>query len=264
MTYLIGQLGVFLLTAFALGAAVGWSTSGPATPLVNRLSGLPRGLVLIVALAAVGAFALAIAKAIPDGPGFWWDSALLMLGAYLLGCMTGALARGVFGTESGAAGRQTVQHATATAAPPRRAALLAVPCPIPADGPAAAMRLPPGVAVAQSPASTAHDDDPDMMPVKPTGRDAPLSTGADDLKRIRGIGRVNEAKLNALGIFHFAQIAAWTPAEVKWMNQFFAFPGRIQREDWVGQAAILATGATTAFAARVDAGEVETSAPRRA
>ncbi|MCR9269850.1 MAG: NADH-quinone oxidoreductase subunit NuoE [Hyphomonadaceae bacterium] len=81
----------------------------------------------------------------------------------------------------------------------------------------------------------------------------------DDLKRIKGIGPVNEKALNELGIFKFSQIAAWTPANVDWVEDFMSFPGRIEREDWIAQAKTLAEGAETEFSKRVDAGEVESS-----
>ncbi|MEO1660417.1 MAG: NADH-quinone oxidoreductase subunit NuoE [Pseudomonadota bacterium] len=81
----------------------------------------------------------------------------------------------------------------------------------------------------------------------------------DDLKRIKGIGPVNEKALNSLGIFKFSQIAAWTPANVDWVEASLSFPGRIGREDWIAQAKLLAEGAETEFSKRVDAGEVESS-----
>ncbi len=81
----------------------------------------------------------------------------------------------------------------------------------------------------------------------------------DDLKRIKGIGPVNEDALNALGIHKFAQIAAWTPANVDWVEDAMSFPGRIEREDWIAQAKTLAAGEETDFSKRVDAGEVESS-----
>jgi predicted flap endonuclease-1-like 5' DNA nuclease len=81
----------------------------------------------------------------------------------------------------------------------------------------------------------------------------------DDLKRIRGIGRVNEAKLNEMGITTFAQIAAWGPAEEERYGDLLEFEGRIEREEWVAQAKILATGRDTEFSQRVDRGEVDTS-----
>lgn len=64
----------------------------------------------------------------------------------------------------------------------------------------------------------------------------------DDLKKIKGIGPVNEKALNELGIFKFSQIAAWTPSNVDWVEDFMSFPGRIEREDWIAQAKVLAEG----------------------
>ena len=67
----------------------------------------------------------------------------------------------------------------------------------------------------------------------------PRPGGADDLRRIRGIGPQNATRLNALGIYHLDQIAAWAPAEARWIGAYLAFPGRIEREDWMGQAKAL-------------------------
>ncbi len=81
----------------------------------------------------------------------------------------------------------------------------------------------------------------------------------DNLKRIKGIGPKNEDALNALGIFTFAQIASWSPADIDWIESQLSFPDRIGREDWTGQAALLAAGEVTEFARRVDAGDVVSS-----
>ena len=62
----------------------------------------------------------------------------------------------------------------------------------------------------------------------------------DDLQKIKGIGPVNAAQLNELGIYTFAQIAAWTPENVDWVEGYLSFPGRIEREDWIAQAERLA------------------------
>ena len=91
--------------------------------------------------------------------------------------------------------------------------------------------------------------------------DAPREGKADNLTRIKGIGVVNEKKLNEHGIFHFDQIGAWKKADVEAAEAYLAFDGRIAREDWVGQAKLLAKGQETEFSRRVDAGEVETSHP---
>ncbi len=79
----------------------------------------------------------------------------------------------------------------------------------------------------------------------------------DDLKRIKGVGSVIEQTLNGLGIYQFAQIAEWTHDNVSWVENFLAFPGRIQREDWINQAQALGRGETTEFAKRVDKGDVD-------
>ncbi len=64
----------------------------------------------------------------------------------------------------------------------------------------------------------------------------------DDLQQISGIGPGIERTLHQLGIFHFRQIAAFTPDNVAWVNQRLRFKGRIEREDWIGQAKRLAAG----------------------
>jgi len=87
----------------------------------------------------------------------------------------------------------------------------------------------------------------DLPAMRPAGLPAPRNGVPDDLQRIRGIGRRNEELLNSLGVFHFGQIAAWTPAEARWVAAFLAFPERIERDDWIGQATILASGGNTGY-----------------
>jgi Uncharacterized conserved protein len=107
-------------------------------------------------------------------------------------------------------------------------------------------------------AATGRDVRVDGRP-RSRGTFGPRGGKADDLKRIRGIGKQNEGRLHGLGIWHFDQIAAWTPAEVRWVGAFLAFPGRIEREGWVEQAAVLAKGGETDFSKRADKGLVATS-----
>lgn len=66
------------------------------------------------------------------------------------------------------------------------------------------------------------------------------SDGADDLKKIKGVGKVIEGKLHDHGITRFAQIAAWTKADVEAFNKKLSFSGRIEREEWIAQAKDLA------------------------
>ncbi len=114
------------------------------------------------------------------------------------------------------------------------------------------------VAVAPIAAAVAAPSEPEEAN-RPVGLSGPRGGKPDDLKRIRGIGKQNEGRLHGLGIWHFDQIAAWTKQQVEWVGAYLAFPGRIEREEWVSQAAVLAKGGETAFSKRVDAGEVATS-----
>ena len=91
--------------------------------------------------------------------------------------------------------------------------------------------------------------------VQPKGLDAPRDGKADDLKRISGVGPKIEELLNARGIYHFDQIAGWSDAEIAWVDNDLSFKGRIAREDWIGQAKILAAGGETDFSRRSDAGQ---------
>jgi predicted flap endonuclease-1-like 5' DNA nuclease len=88
---------------------------------------------------------------------------------------------------------------------------------------------------------------PPAVPKRPAGLSAPRGGVPDSLQRIKGIGKRNEELLNRLGIYHFGQIAAWTPGEVLWIGQYLAFPERIQKDNWVGQATLLAMGSETGF-----------------
>ena len=88
---------------------------------------------------------------------------------------------------------------------------------------------------------------------------APRGGKADNLTLIKGIGKVNEGKLNAHGIYHFDQIAAWKAADVKTVETYLEFDGRIAREGWIRQAKVLARGGETEFSKRARKGEVASS-----
>lgn len=67
----------------------------------------------------------------------------------------------------------------------------------------------------------------------------PAATEADkdDLSRINGVGSFLEKKMNELGIYKYEQLQQFTPY---WVERLTAaiefFPGRIERDDWIGQA----------------------------
>ena len=66
---------------------------------------------------------------------------------------------------------------------------------------------------------------------------AKADAGADDLKRISGVGPALEKKLNGFGITSFAQIAAWSPEDIADFDDKLSFKGRIERDGWLDQAA---------------------------
>jgi predicted flap endonuclease-1-like 5' DNA nuclease len=87
---------------------------------------------------------------------------------------------------------------------------------------------------------------------KPAAKKAAAPTAAagkaDNLRRLIGIGPVNERLLKGQGVTTYAQIAAWTEADVKRIEEVLNFDGRIAREKWIEQAKLLAAGNETEFA----------------
>ena len=83
----------------------------------------------------------------------------------------------------------------------------------------------------------------EAAPVKPPLLTAPRGGKGDELSLIWGVGDTLAQKLNALWIWHFDQIAAWTPAEVVWFEAAMeGFKGRIARDKWIEQCQKLAAG----------------------
>ena len=82
----------------------------------------------------------------------------------------------------------------------------------------------------------------DVAEAKPETLSAARGGRADDLKKIKGVGPKLEGVLNELGFYHFDQIAAWTDAEIAWVDTRLKFKGRIQRDGWIDQAKTLSKG----------------------
>ena len=92
---------------------------------------------------------------------------------------------------------------------------------------------------------------------KPATLEGPRDGSADDLKKIKGVGPKMEGLLNSMGFFHFDQVAAWTDAEVAWVDDNLeGFKGRVSRDNWVEQAKLLASGGETEFSKKVGEGGV--------
>jgi large subunit ribosomal protein L21 len=66
------------------------------------------------------------------------------------------------------------------------------------------------------------------------------AAGGDDLKKLSGVGPAMEKKLQALGVTSFAQIAAWTAEDAARIDEGINSKGRVEKEDWIGQAKKLA------------------------
>lgn len=167
------------------------------------------------------------------------ETALLLLAAYLLGCVLGYATRLVL--HAGRGTRQVAPPAAVIAAPPPEprkprssAARLAArvdeaPPPAPKAAPA------PSPAAAPPPVGKSRSSEP-----KPATLSEPRNGQADNLKQIKGIGPKIEASLYAMGIFHIDQIAGWNKANIDWVDAQLSFKGRIRRERWVEQALELA------------------------
>jgi predicted flap endonuclease-1-like 5' DNA nuclease len=92
---------------------------------------------------------------------------------------------------------------------------------------------------------------------KPAVEAVPVAPAVhDDLKIIRAIDAGVEERLNALGVTSFAAIAKWTAADVARVNRALGFKDRIQHENWIEQAQILAAGGETQYARRLASGEI--------
>ena len=216
------------------------------------------------------------------------QSALLLAIAYILGCILGCLLRTMFGAnDSGVApvaATATAAAATGVAASAAAPKPVAKPEPVREPEPVALVPASPKPAPKPKAAPAAKAAPKPKAPAKPKAAPvakapakpkpaaksgaapalagmAPIAAGTevDNLKLIKGIGLQNEARLNAFGVAYFQQIADWKKADIDSWGMRLAFPGRIEREDWVSQAKILAKGGTTDFANRVKGGEVSTS-----
>ena len=80
---------------------------------------------------------------------------------------------------------------------------------------------------------------------------APAAGEPDDLTRIKGVGPKLQTMLRDLGVTRYAQIAAWSPADIAAIDPHLgAFQGRIVRDGWTEQARYLAAGDIAGFEAK--------------
>jgi len=76
----------------------------------------------------------------------------------------------------------------------------------------------------------------DVAGFRPVALSAPRHGRADPLYLIQGITRRHAGRLGQVGIFHFSQIASWTPQEVAWIAAYLGAGDGPMQKDWVGQA----------------------------
>lgn len=221
MLYLALQFSWFLLAAFAIGLVFGWLTLGGGRS--EAATGPAAGLAILwLALAA-----LAWLRLVNDQAAFWIETALLHLLAYAAGCLVGSL----FGARS--------ITAIPALAPP--APLLALPQPapaLPAPAQAAEGGAAPGAAGAEASAGKCPGN---LLPAARGGK-------PDNLELIAGIDAVVAGKLNALGLWHFDQIAALAPEELHFIARHAGAPEGEAAQGWQAEAKILAEGGQTEHA----------------
>lgn len=115
-------------------------------------------------------------------------------------------------------------------------------------------------ATAKSSAPKASAAKAARAPVAADGKPATLTAaragGPDDLKQLKGVGPKLETTLNDMGFYHFDQVAGWRKAEIEWVDSRLKFKGRIERDEWIKQAKVLAKGGTTEFSSKVKKGDV--------
>jgi predicted flap endonuclease-1-like 5' DNA nuclease len=122
---------------------------------------------------------------------------------------------------------QPAPEAAAPPRPPVAPPIAPAPTPAPQAPPQAAPRL----------------REPEVFRMeRPKALSAPRGGAADDLRLISGVTGQVQSSLNAIGIFHFDQLAEWSTAHVAWVDQYLNLRGRIGAERWVEQAQRLARG----------------------
>ncbi|SCW79950.1 Predicted 5' DNA nuclease, flap endonuclease-1-like, helix-3-turn-helix (H3TH) domain [Sphingobium faniae] len=151
--------------------------------------------------------------------------------------------------------RKADQVDDAASAPPVEempASLVSPPSsPPPAPAPVAPMPMVPVDVEAIVPPVPEAKPEPAAAPVPVSPAVTMPSQGADDLLKLKGVGPKLNALLLELGVTSFAQIAAWTDADVAAVDARLGnFKGRPVRDQWIDQAKYLAAGDVAGFEAK--------------
>ncbi|RVT41916.1 hypothetical protein [Sphingobium algorifonticola] len=141
-------------------------------------------------------------------------------------------------TEDGAEPSKAVEPQVESAPPP-----VVTPTPVPpVIDPIPAAAPPPSVQIDPTPARPAPE---------PAPAPAASTDGVDNLLQLKGVGPKLAALLTDLGVTRFAQIAAWTDADLAAIDAKLGnFKGRPVRDQWIDQAKYLAAGDVAGFEAK--------------
>ena len=196
---------------------------------------------------------------------FLLQSGAMFLAAFFIGCWCGCFIRSAMRSRE-ADYVPALAPAPAPRAPlpapapvmrvPEPAPPIAPPRPVPTAAPVTPPRPQAPVAATPAPGTRVAPEVVAAATAVAAAQALRPSVQVDDLKRIKGIGPELEMKLNEASIRRYAEIASWTPADVARVNRMIGQDGRIQHENWVEQAQILARGEETAFSRRMDRREV--------
>jgi aquaporin Z len=243
----LGEYGIFSAFIFELVATflfmvVILGATGAGAPAA--VAGLAIGLALVVIhLVGINVTGVSVNPARSIGPALfsgWWS--IVQLPLFIIAPILGAVGAGLL-FKSGMLDASSGDDATADESAVLRAerdALQAELDQLSADlskCQSASTASPASATVAAAPATFKG------QATKPEGLSAPRGGAPDELKQITGVGPAMEKLLHGLGYFHFNQVAAWTPAEVAWVDDNLeGFKGRATRDNWISQAKSLSTG----------------------
>jgi predicted flap endonuclease-1-like 5' DNA nuclease len=88
---------------------------------------------------------------------------------------------------------------------------------------------------------------------EPVAPPAPVAMGedGDNLLKLKGVGPKIATLLKTEGITRYAQIAAWSDADIAAIDaKLGSFAGRPKRDNWVEQASLLAAGDRAGYEAK--------------
>ena len=214
-------------------AAAGSDPFGLA-PWLREMPGVPMHPLManpMAAMAATTAIGFSIAG----------QMAGLMLGAMQGAAMQGAASR----TKAAADEVEAVLAEAAVAERQPETTAKALPVTQPEPRADAGLAKPKAVSRSKAAPVVAKKTEPVEKPAKaaPARKATRARTAkADDLKVISGVGPKLEQVLNGMGVTRYADIAAWTAADVARIEAELGLDGRIARDGWVEQAKGLAEG----------------------